>query len=590
MIIFTRNEIKDMLEIPENVLNIIKNITNDKGVLVPARIHMHMNDECENFLKKNSLTLKELNYIVQNNLDDIPSCPICGNRIKNFVRNCTYCSPKCAQSDKAVQEKKIRTNIERYGVKQASMLSSVQEKQKQTNLKKYGCEYSGQAEEVKAKTRQTNLEKYGCACSLCNSEINQKRIETWKIKYSTDNPLKSDAVRAKIQKTMHDRYGNSSFGGSHQHKSAMRDIFRKKVASGEFYNELMRSLRTKRKNFFEKCSEKLNDKKIEILSSKEEFSEGIFPLKFRCTRCGTEFHADTTNPQKIYCRKCFSERTSNGEREIAEFIRSIYHGNIIEHDRAVLNGKELDIFIPEKHVAIEYDGLYWHSELFVDKNYHIDKTEACISNGIRLIHVFESEWIEKQNIIKSIIASSLGIYEKKIYARKCSVEHITAEEYAAFLDDNHVQGRIASSVRYGLFCGSDLVAVIGFGKSRFRKGEIELHRFCTKINTQIIGGFSKLIEHSGIQSFISYIDRAKFTGDGYLKSGFEIAGRSGPSYFYVRNFHVLSRYECQKHRLKMILDNYDEKLSEHENMNNNHYYRVYDCGTIKVIKRNDDNP
>ncbi len=179
------------------------------------------------------------------------------------------------------------------------------------------------------------------------------------------------------------------------------------------------------------------------------------------------------------------------------------------NNREILNGKELDIYIPSKNVAIEFNGLYWHSDKQKPFDYHKIKTELCNQKGIRLIHIFEDEWQNNKDIIKSIIKSSLGIYDRKIYARKCEIKELNNKEYKDFLVKNHIQGQINSSLKVGLFYKNELVQVAGFGKSRFKSNELELHRMCTLLNTQVIGGFSKLCKYLN-QPFISYIDKSKF--------------------------------------------------------------------------------
>lgn len=150
------------------------------------------------------------------------------------------------------------------------------------------------------------------------------------------------------------------------------------------------------------------------------------------------------------------------------------------------------------------------------------------------------------------------------------------------MEENHIQRSINSSLRLGLFHEGELIAVIGFGKSRFKKGEYELHRFCTKLHTQVLGGFSKLIKHSGVKEFISYVDLSKFNGYGYMSTGFKILGYTEPSYVYVKGNVIYKRMSCQKHKLHKILENYDENRTEYDNMIANNYYRIYDCGNIKV--------
>ena len=195
-------------------------------------------------------------------------------------------------------------------------------------------------------------------------------------------------------------------------------------------------------------------------------------------------------------------------------------------------------------------------------------------------------WAFNQEKIKSLIKSALGIFDVRLYARKCTIKEISSAEYKEFLELYHLQGAVNSSVRYGLFYKDELVSVIGFGKSRFKKGEIELHRYCVKAGYQIVGGFSKLIKHAckeyQIKEFISYIDLAHFNGTGYKKAGFKKIEVTQPSYIYIRGDEIKSRMQCQKHKLEAFLEEYDPNLSEYENMLLNDWDRVYDCGNLKV--------
>ena len=127
--------------------------------------------------------------------------------------------------------------------------------------------------------------------------------------------------------------------------------------------------------------------------------------------------------------------------------------------------------------------------------------------------------------------------------------------------------------------------MISYGKNRFKKNEIELYRMCTKLNTQVLGGFSKLISHLNVDEIHSYIDRRLFNGNGYNSCGWEIEGYSKPSYFYTRSNYRYNRVLFQKHKLKNKLEFYDENKTEFENMEDNGFYRIYDCGTIKVVWR-----
>ena len=284
--------------------------------------------------------------------------------------------------------------------------------------------------------------------------------------------------------------------------------------------------------------------------------------------------------------------SSMAEKHIVEFIKDVYCGEVIENSRQVIKPRELDIYIPEKKLAIEFNGDYWHSEdVGTPKFYHLEKTKMCEDAGIRLIHISELEWAEKREICESLIKSALGIYEKRVYARSCEVREVGSGEARAFLDANHVQGHVRSSSRFGLYKDDELLQIICIGKSRFKRGEVELLRMCSKLGVQAAGGFSKLMARQPYDELVSYVDRSKFSGVAYTSSGWELVGETPPSYRYwkVGELAYVSRFEAQKHKLANLLgDAFNPELTEHENMRAAGYCRVYDCGNLKMRWRRGD--
>lgn len=287
------------------------------------------------------------------------------------------------------------------------------------------------------------------------------------------------------------------------------------------------------------------------------------------------------------CPYC-ANNVSKPEREIVDYLTS--NNNIVEtnHRKYLSSNQELDIFIPNKNIAIEYNGLYWHNETKRDKNYHLNKTIDCANNNIRLIHIFEDEWIYKKEIVKSRLNTILGNVTNKIYARKCVIKEIDNETCKTFLDNNHIQGGINAPIRYGLFYNDELVSVMNFCKLRKNlgqsgsKNEYELLRFCNKLNTIVIGGASKLFQH-----FIkhhkplivkTYADRRWNTGNLYEKLGFSFTHFSKPNYFYVIGQQRHNRFSFRKDVL--VKQGFDASKSEHEIMFERGIHRIYDCGCL----------
>ena len=280
---------------------------------------------------------------------------------------------------------------------------------------------------------------------------------------------------------------------------------------------------------------------------------------------------------------------SSGENEVYEYVKQLITNNeVLINDRSL--GFELDIYIPEKKLAIEFNGIFWHSQDKKGKNYHKNKTDGCNGKGIQLLHIFENEWADenKKEIWKSVIRNKLGIYEKKIGARKTKLGYVSKNESDIFLEENHLQGSCNSSYQLGLY-DDGLICLMTFGKSRYNKGaEWELLRFVSKKGYKVIGGASKLLKYfrnkySG--KIISYANKRWSNGDLYEKIGFDYIHDSSPNYFYYKNGSLIleSRIKYQKHKLKNILDVYDEKLSESKNMENNGYNSIYDSGNKVYI-------
>jgi hypothetical protein len=293
------------------------------------------------------------------------------------------------------------------------------------------------------------------------------------------------------------------------------------------------------------------------------------------------------------CSKC-PTNTSKAELEIFEYLKQ-YFCDIVSGDRSIIAPLELDIVIPSKKVAIEYCGLYWHSDLVrKDENYHLNKLKKCNEVGYRLITIFEDEWNSKKEVVKSTLDNILNIkYNKKLFGRKCSIKELSSSEAREFFDNNHLQGYSESSIKLGAFYNEKLVASMTFGKaniSRNIKSEVglfELNRFCTENGLNIIGIASKLLKYF-IQNFkpmkiYTYLDRRWFEGNLYKVLGFTQTKINPPSYWYVKNngYKKYHRFNFRKSVLHNKLENFDDILSEKDNMENNGYKRIWDCGTIK---------
>ena len=285
---------------------------------------------------------------------------------------------------------------------------------------------------------------------------------------------------------------------------------------------------------------------------------------------------------------CPACRNSKPQNEIADFIETLGF-EIKKNVRTIIPPLEIDIYIPEKKIGIEFNGLYWHSESkLCNSKYHLNKTLRCEQEGIQLIQIFENEWISKKEIIKSILRSKLGKIENKVFARKTEVRYINDDKN--FLEENHIQGKVSGEkIKIGLFYDKQMLGILTFGKPRFNKNyDLEILRFCYKKDIVVVGGFSKMLaffrKDFPDSSLITYSDRRYSNGNVYRNNGFKKINETTPNYFYLKNGKLFSRIGFQKHKLKNKLKNYDNQLTERENMKNNGFDKIYDCGSLVFEK------
>ena len=312
-------------------------------------------------------------------------------------------------------------------------------------------------------------------------------------------------------------------------------------------------------------------------------------ITIKCNNCGRNFEIEANSFLQGHGCPYHNFNNSFNENKVYEYVKQFFP-DTISNDRKVLNGNELDILIPSKNIAIEYNGLYWHCELKKPKNYHLNKTEECEKKGIRLIHIFEDEWLSKPEIWKSMLNNILGLTNEKIYARKCTIKDVETDEATTFLKKNHIQGWCPSQIKLGLYYNNELVSLMTFGRSRHfignGKAEYELLRFCNKINTSVIGGASKLFHYFvktyDPESIVSYADRRWSVGNLYNKLGFTFVHNSKPNYYYIVGTERKNRFNFRK---SILVEKYNCPVdtSEREFCMKQKWYRIYDCGT-KVYK------
>lgn len=305
-------------------------------------------------------------------------------------------------------------------------------------------------------------------------------------------------------------------------------------------------------------------------------------IKWKCNQGHTWIATIKDRVKGSGCPKC-SNQVSKSEDEVAEFLRSFCH--VERSTKKVISPYELDIYIPEMKLAVEFNGLYWHSTEYRDKMYHRNKYEACRDKGIQLIMIWEDDWRDRQNIVKSMLKHKIGVSDKKrVPARKTNVKKISKQEADKFLSDHHIQGFSSGTYYLGLEHENKLVAVSVFKRTH---RILELIRFST--SCVVSGGQSKIIswvdKNIDYDKMITFADLAVSDGTLYEKSGWIKDKELRPDYKYVVGGHRKHKFGYRKKRFELDPDlRFEEGKTELELASMNNLHRIYDCGKIRYTR------
>lgn len=479
-------------------------------------------------------TFKEKLYCYLKSIEVVPKCE-CGNSLQ-FISLSKgwrkFCSVKCQSNSQSTVQKRKSTNIQRWGFDNPMKSKYVKETLKSSVESKWGVDNISKLQLIKDKVKSTNLDKFRVEYYSQLEESRNNLSKIMKLRSHDLNSLKS--------------------------KKLEQDI-----------------------------SEKIKNFDLEFVSVEET---SLYTLKH--LDHNFKIHKNTLNDRirngNTICTICNKiESGSDSENQLFNFIRENYSGDIIRNDRKLI-GSEIDIFIPEMKLGFEYNGLYWHSDIYKDRNYHLHKTERCQELGIKLITIWEDDWNLKRDIVKFRILNLMKM-SKKIWARNCKIMEISDSESRDFLEFNHIQGYCISKFRFGLFNSGKLVSVMTFGKLRrslgqkSSDGEYELLRFCNLGGYSVVGGASKIlkafIDKIHPNRVISYADRSWSSGELYKRLGFSLIKNTDPNYYWVVNNIRRNRFNFRKDSL--VKEGFDHKKSESEIMRDLGYYRIWDSGSSK---------
>lgn len=498
--------------------------------------------EFYNFLleKYNTIPHIERLYCYYNNINVRPVCLECGNKVKFLGIRRGYqkfCGVRCSNKN----SEKLQKSLEKCDY------NKISKKTRRTKLERYGDEHYNNS----AKTKETMYERYGGQGNSSNL-LKEKYRNTCLERYGVENPMQNEDIM-KLQKS---RIDTKSMARKIQ--KTRRDFEKNRQNHIiDYTDDKLWICKCPHANC-NKCNEKQYIIHPSIYAGRKANNLEV------CTIL------NPVNPKML--KNTYSE----------QFVKSIldeYSINYIENDRQILSGQELDIYIPSHNIAIECNGIYWHDNKHKPINYHANKFKKCLELGIQLVSIWEDQVWSIPNIIKSLVLSKLGIYDKRVYARKCTVMEVSSKDACEFIEKNHIQGKTNSSIRLGLYHNDELLSIMTFGK---RNNEYELIRFCNKLHTQVIGGASKLfkyfIKQYKCDNIISYSSNDISTGSLYNNLGFKKINES-ISYWYVYNMTRYHRLNFTKSRL--VAEGFDPSKSETQIMYDRGYLKIYDSGQQK---------
>lgn len=290
-----------------------------------------------------------------------------------------------------------------------------------------------------------------------------------------------------------------------------------------------------------------------------------------------------SGPSGRGCPTCWSRGRSGKEYQVFSFVNSLVPG-AIQHDRSVLSGREVDILVPDKGLAIEFNGVHWHKERFKGRTGHLEKSLAAETAGVQLIHVWEDDWTYRRPVVEKMLARKLGVsQEERLNARSLRKERITYSEASDLLNNNHIQGSARGSEYLALSDDSGARAVLVM--KRRTETEWELVRFGT--NALVRGGHSRLFrwflsEHPEVERVVTFADRGVSDGGLYETCGFAKDGELPPDYMYVVGDRRVHKFNYRKKRFRTDPRlKFEEGLTERELAELNRLDPIWDAGKIR---------
>jgi len=573
------------------------------------------------FLPENSIMTARI-YCIQNSIIESPLCHYCKKPIKfrdyAFGFN-KYCGSKCAANCPDQKVRRENTCLEKYGTKHYLSTKDADTKRRETNLEKYGVENVAHMDDILERKRAGSLKKYGQTHHMKTQASKDKVKETNIAIYGMSNPMNRPEILAQNK----EKFGSDYFMCTDAFVSAKENWLEQQgVTNTSQIIEVREKKRvTMCKNYGVDSHMQRNFTNMEYWTD-VEFIKNEFIKGKRVDYTKAKLFFNASYPTLLYHFKNDlgldiknTNVDSEAEREIVQFIRNTVPDieivqnsrRLLKYEKVHIDGrvqkkyKEIDIYLPEYNLAIEYDGLYWHSigiSGYKSEPHDIkrlrtnlrDKANLLQEREIKFLNIWENEWSDpfKHDILKGMILDALGKSEH-LYAKECQVVEIDRRTERNFLVHNHIQGDcLGSTYRFGLEFEGILVAIMTFGCNVGFKDDkfFDLLRFSTLLGYRVLGGASKLLKHflavSNETELITYVNRRWSSEKLFEQLGFTLVSTSNPNYYYFDPqkipIKLLSKTEFQKNTLKDKLLIFDPALTEQKNMFANGYRAVFDAG------------
>lgn len=480
--------------------------------------------------------------------------------------------------NKNVQKKIEDTNIKRYGVKTTLLHKGTQEKIRKTTKERYGEYHFSKTKLYKEKYSKTCTERYGHASPFQNEQIKEQIQKIIIDKYGVDNVSKNEKIKQKKEKTCLKHFGKKTYLHSDAFK---KDSFDKYGTELPVYSDIIKKRIIQ--NTFDKYGVistsqlHISKESLKILNDKEKLKEFISSsFSKTCVAVANKLGvSDDTVARYVRLYRLehlLISSVSTPEQEIKELLKEI----LLRKDRKILKGQEIDLYSEEHKIGIEFNGDYWHSDKFKDKNYHCNKSKLAQEKGVFLFHIFEYEWYNEH--IKKLIIAKLNqlfkINQTIISADTCSIKEVTLKDKDIFLQNYCLQGSDNSSVCLGLYFNNELIFLMTFIKSN--QEYWELSRYCCKNNYIVLNGANKVFNYFlrtyNPKLIFSFTNIAKENGDVQKSLGFIVNKILKPEYCLTNETITLTQEFCKLNNIKIDADLKYMKFK-----------KVYDCGKVKWV-------